>query len=277
MSEKDFLKAIRPKKSLGQNFLVDKNIINKIIETINIAKKDIVLEIGPGSGALTSQLLDKAKFVSAVEIDSRFCKVLKERFKKKKNLEILNKDILELDFSSLKQLARNKLKVIGNIPYYISSSIIEYLIENRRFIDEICITVQKEFAEKILASAGSKGYGILSCLAQFYTEAAKLFTINKDSFLPGPKVDSVFLRLNVLEDPRFRVQSEVLLFKIIHASFSQRRKTILNSLSRIVPKVKLEGLLNKLKIDCGLRPENISLKDFVSICNTIDSFILIKA
>ena len=268
-SEIHFLKTIRPKKSLGQNFLIDNNILNKIISESSVTKKDTILEIGAGSGALTFKLADKAKYVFALEIDFKLCDLLEQRIAGRRNIKLIKKDILKFSFSSLKPIPKKGIKVIANIPYYISTPIIGHLLKNRKNIDGIFLTIQKELADRMIAQPGSKDYSSLSCFVQFYTEPKKLFIIKKNSFLPPPKVGSCFLSLKILKKVRFKVKDEKLLFKIIRTAFQMRRKTILNSLSSIMPKEKLKEVFLRLKIDPTLRAENLTLKDFVTIANSI--------
>jgi len=256
---------IRPIKRLGQNFLVDQNIQKKIIDTADISKDDTVLEIGPGLGALTGELCNRAKKVSAIEKDKRFCGVLGQSLFRDcplRNLELIHGDILKYNWCNV-----TRLKIIGNLPYYISSPILVKLIENRNTIDSINITVQKEFAERLAAKPGTKAYGSITCFLQFYARVEKKFTIKNSAFYPIPKVDSCFLKIKIREKPLF-VTDEELLFKIIRASFEKRRKTILNSLhssGKFRSKEILSMQLEKIGISINRRPETLSLQEFVNI------------
>lgn len=265
---------MRPRKSLGQNFLIDKNIQAKIIRVCNLNKEDIVLEIGPGRGELTQYLIKQAAKVIAVEIDRNLCQGLKEKFSSFKNLELLNTDILKLNLSGLcGRTGGCRLKVIANIPYYISSPIITHLLRYGNLAGEIYLTLQKEFAERLTAHPGSKDYGALSCFAQFYTKPKALFTISSGAFWPRPKVDSCFVRLEILDKPSVKVKNEEIFFKIIRAGFNQRRKLLKNNLSRIFHLPQAVGCLSKLGLDENLRAEDLSLSDFAKIADFFNTKI----
>ena len=180
---------IKPKKSLGQNFLVDKNIQKKIIVYLEIKPDDIILEIGAGRGELTNLIAKEAEKVYALEIDNSLCGILKENLKSYSNVEIINRDILKFNLRAYFRNLKQNLKVFGNIPYYISSPIIEHLFNYRNKIESIFITVQKEFAKRVTAIPGSKEYGSLSCFVQYYAKPKIIFNIKKASFFPVPKVD----------------------------------------------------------------------------------------
>jgi len=258
---------IKPKKSLGQNFLIDKNIQNKIISCAELSSTDTVLEIGPGQGALTGLLCQKAAKVYAVEIDRNLCGVLTEKFAHSRNISIINADFLKFDLRSL--APGSKLKIIGNIPYYITSPIIEHLLFYRDRIQDIYLMVQKEFAQRMSARPGSKVYGSFSCFVQYYTEPEILFLIKKNSFHPAPKVDSCFLKLTLRTEPPVQVKSENSLFRIIRAGFQQRRKTLKNSLEKLVPADKLDKFFREYDLNPKIRPEDLSLYDFANLANFI--------
>ncbi len=258
---------IKPKKNLGQNFLIDKNIQNKIISCIELASTDTVLEIGPGEGAITGLLCQNAAKVFAVEIDRNLCAFLTGKFAKLENISIINADILKFDLRSLPP--GDKLKVIGNIPYYITTPIIEHLLFYSERIEEIYLTVQKEFAQRMIAAAGSKVYGSFSCFVQYYTEPEILFLIKKNSFHPAPQVDSCFLRLKLRREPPVKVKNEKTLFKIIRTGFQQRRKTLKNSLEELIPADKLDKFFQEYDLNPKIRPEDLSLQDFANLANLI--------
>jgi 16S rRNA (adenine1518-N6/adenine1519-N6)-dimethyltransferase len=257
----------QPKKSLGQNFLIDKNIRNKIIESVDLDPADTVLEIGPGEGAITGLLCQHAAKVFAVEIDRSLCALLTAKFATVQNLSVINADFLKFDLRSLPP--GNKLKVIGNIPYYITSPIVEHLLLYREKITDIYLTVQKEFANRMAADPGSKVYGSFSCFVQYYTEPEILFLIKKNSFHPAPKVDSCFLRMKLRQEPAVKVKNEAMLFKIIRTSFQQRRKTMKNGLEEIIPVKKLDEFYQAYDIDPRIRAEDLSLQDFANLANLI--------
>jgi 16S rRNA (adenine1518-N6/adenine1519-N6)-dimethyltransferase len=260
---------IKPKKSLGQNFLIDRNIQRKIICACNLSKEDIVLEIGSGRGDLTAQLAQRAKKVYALEIDQRLYPFLQQALGVYDNCQIIKNDILKFNISKFLQdnRIRKKIKVIGNIPYYISSPIIEHLIGYRQVIDTAFITVQKEFGRRAKASAGSKEYGSFSCFVQYYCACKILFEIKRNSFKPAPNVDSCFLSLEFREKPPVLIKNEEALFKLIRTAFNQRRKTLRNSLDGLVPQDKLKDFLQGESIDKNARPEELSLEQFASLIN----------
>ena len=258
---------LKPNKSLGQNFLIDKNIQNKIASSIDLGPSDSVLEIGPGEGAITGSLCQKAGKVYAVEIDRSLCALLASKFAGLQNISIINADILKFDLRSLP--TGSKLKVIGNIPYYITSPIVEHLLLYRERVDVIYLTVQKEFAHRMVADPGSKAYGSFSCFVQYYTEPEILFLIKKNSFHPPPKVDSCFLRMKLREEPAVKVKNEQALFKIIRTSFQQRRKTMKNSLEELIPADKLDKFFQEYDLNPKTRPEDLTLQDFANLANLI--------
>jgi 16S rRNA (adenine1518-N6/adenine1519-N6)-dimethyltransferase len=258
---------VRPKKRLGQNFLVDKNIQKKIINACEFKNSDTVLEIGSGRGELTKLIAERVSKVFALEIDPFLCENLKVILKDFPNSQVINQDILRFDLRKYFCTTKQKLKVIGNIPYYISSPIIEHLIKFSDKISTIFITVQKEFALRIIANPGSKEYGSFSLFTQYYVEPKILFTIKKNSFYPVPKIDSAFLSIKIRKKPKVSVRDEGLLFKIIRRAFNQRRKVLKNSLSGIISTQKLEQFFNKHNISSNIRPEDLSLEDFATLAN----------
>ena len=257
---------VYPKKRLGQNFLRDDNIVNKIVNRCELKKSDVVLEIGPGLGALTDKLCEIVKKVYAVEIDKGLCEDLSRELSDYNNLEIICKDFLKLNLSIFKE----RIKIIGNLPFYITSPIISHIINYKKAIDSIFITVQKELARRAVARPGNKQYGAFSCFVQFYTEPKILFDIRKGCFWPRPEVDASFIRLQIRNKPAVEVGDEELFLRLIRTAFNQRRKTILNSLAKIVPKDKLLLLLNDLNINVTSRAENLSLENFARILGHTD-------
>jgi 16S rRNA (adenine1518-N6/adenine1519-N6)-dimethyltransferase len=260
---------IKPKKSLGQNFLTDKNILLKMVSACVLSGDDIVLEIGAGMGDLTQILAQRAKEVYSLEIDRRVFGALKQRLGAYPNFRLLEGDILKFDIARFARERSNnrKIKVVGNIPYYISTPIIEHLIRYRELIDTVFMTVQKEFARRVVAAAGSKEYGSLSCFVGYYAESRVLFEIKRGSFKPSPKVDSCFLSLKFREAPPVNVDGEDLLFSLVRAAFNQRRKTLRNSLAGYLDGALLEGFLKDRGIDRNVRAERLTLGEFADICN----------
>lgn len=256
------------KKKLGQNFLTDKNIQSKILGSLELKTSDLILEIGAGSGEITCLLAKKAKKVYAVEIDPDLYGLLEDKVKDYANINVIKKDILKLDLQKIIAPLNQKIKVFGNIPYYISTPIIAHLLKFRKNIGIIFITVQKEFARRITASAGSKDYGSLSFFVQYYTNPKKVLAIKRSSFFPPPKVDSCLLRLEPREKLPLGTVKEKFLFKVVRAAFNQRRKTLRNSLKGLLPPKKLERFFLKYSIDKNTRPERLTRHDFINLINS---------
>ncbi|MFA5156381.1 MAG: 16S rRNA (adenine(1518)-N(6)/adenine(1519)-N(6))-dimethyltransferase RsmA [Candidatus Omnitrophota bacterium] len=261
----------RPKKRLGQNFLIDKNIRVKIAAACDLSASDTVLEIGAGKGEITGLLAAKAGLVYALEIDPSLCEILKAGLSELHNIEILKADVLKFDLNGFFKKLSGKVKVVGNIPYYITTPIIERLIEHRDKISSAFIMVQKEFALRAASVPGSKSFGSLSCFIQYYTSPKILFPISKSCFYPAPKIDSSFLQLEMRGEPAVKVNDEELFLKIIHSGFGQRRKTLRNSLKGIIPQQKLEAFFEKYGIDKNIRPERMSLPDFANLANLVNT------
>ena len=267
---------IRADKALGQNFLVNDEIINKIIEVSNINSDDIIIEIGPGLGVLTNLLLEKSENVIAVELDKRMITILQDRFSKNKNLELINQDILKVDLKKLietkKKKENSQVKIVANLPYYISTPIIMKLLEEYKIIDEIIVMVQKEVAERITAKTGTRMAGSITYGVEYYSTAYSEILVPKESFIPKPKVESevikLILRKNINEDSQFEKE----LFSVIKAGFLQRRKTLANALinNKIIEnREEINNILNKLNIEINVRAENLTLDQFKSIIKYI--------
>lgn len=260
----------RPRKRWGQNFLIDENVRDKIISEINPQKIDSILEIGPGLGALTEKLIGSSGEVYAVEIDKKLAPYLTHKFSSNANFNLINNDILEIDFNSLKP--KGKFILAGNLPYYISSAIIELIIKNRAKIKTAFITVQKEFAERIMAAPGTKEYGSLSLFVQYYLKPEYLFKIKRNSFYPAPEIESVFLKLDIPPHPAISVGDEKLFFKLIRASFEKRRKKLINSLpldEMNIKKDEFVEVLKKLDINPETRGEDLGIADFAKIADKL--------
>lgn len=264
-------------KGLGQNFLVDKDILNQIVDAAQIVDTDCVLEIGPGIGVLTEELCKNAKSVIAVEIDKRLIPILNVTLFKYENLKIINEDILKVDLRSLlfENFGSNKAKIVANLPYYITTPIIMKLLEERFNIESIVVMVQKEVAERIVASPGGKDYGALSVAVQFYADASIIVNVPSDAFVPAPEVLSAVIRLDILDKKKVEVDDERLFFDVVKASFGQRRKTLLNALSGgnlNLSKEEIRSVLEECKIDEKRRGETLSLDEFANLANTILKF-----
>jgi len=248
---------LSPRKHLGQNFLIDPKIKEKIVLSCNLKKDEKVLEIGPGLGHLTEVILPQIKKVYAIEKDARYAEELAKRYPHDR-LEVIETDILKFDLSKLPV----GLKVIGNLPYYISTPIIERFIEYRASFPECFFTVQKEFAERLVAKSGTKAYGSLSCFIQYYSDVKILFKIPAGAFRPPPKVMSSFIQIS-FRPPVTQVADEERLFKLIRTAFGQRRKKISNSIKALFQ------TNTEIFAQCGLsgeeRAEDLSLKNYVDL------------
>ena len=253
---------LSPNKKLGQNFLIDENVVRKIILFSQTEGKEVI-EIGAGPGTLTIYLAKTAQKVFAVEIDKKILNVLKEVCQNLSNVQIVNSDFLELNVKNLTK--GNKIYVVGNLPYYVTSQILFKLFEERECIEKFTIMVQKEVAQRLLAKPGTKEYGNLTVAMNFYCEIEDYFYVSKNVFYPKPEVDSTVLRA------RFKIEKpnidEKKFFKIVHACFSTRRKTILNALSNHfdIEKDKLKRIINMAEVDENLRAEDLSLDDYIRL------------
>lgn len=257
--------GIKPKKSLSQNFLIDKNILDIIIKSADITKEDIVLEIGSGPGVVTFEIIKKAKKVIAVEIDDIFAKNLKDQ--KIDNLKIFNQNFLKFDLDIFKKLNK-KIKVISSVPYHVTSFIITKLLNHHFLFSKIILIIQKEMAEKLLAKKDSKQYGYFSFFVNFYSKVNILADISKNCFFPKPKVDSVILELTIKDHFLDAIKKDIDIEKFFHfvkIAFSQRRKKILSLIKIFSSKEKIIKILHELNIDKDIRAENLSLDDFLAL------------
>ncbi len=253
--------GFRPLKRFGQNFLIDKNIKDKILRNVEIGPGDTVIEIGPGFGEMTFGLAERVKRIFAVEKDKKITGILRKNFKLPDNLNLIEGDFMDVDIKKLAVL--KKVIVYGNLPYYVTGPILERLFDNIAQLKNIYLVVQKEVANRIVAKPGSKDIGRLSLYVQYHTEPRRVFTIGKGCFYPAPKVESVFLKLEVLPKKKVQVRDEKLFFEIIKNAYGQRRKTILNSLSGMgIEKEALRRLLKPAGINPCSRAEEISLQAF---------------
>ena len=255
---------IIPKKNLGQNFLINRGVQERIIRACALDKKDFVLEIGPGKGALTKDLVSAVRSVWAVERDKRCVAFLKEILPAE-NLTIYQEDILKFAWD---QLPRHT-KIIGNLPYNISTPVLQKIIEHRARIDSFWIMTQLEFAQRLLAAPGSKAYGSLSCFIQLFAEGKLLFKIKNTSFYPPPKVTSAFLHFKMLPKPRFPVKEDAFLFRVIRRAFAQRRKTLLNNLKDFQKKEEMLRIFEEVRLPANVRAEDCSLEQFVRLAQRL--------
>lgn len=261
------------KKSKGQNFLVDKNILRKIITVSDIKPDDIVLEIGAGIGNLTCMILEKAKYVFANEVDKRLLPILCDNLSSFTNVEIIPDDFLKIDFNKLfEKIFPHKIKIIANIPYNISTPIVSRIFENKKFFNIAILTLQKEFAERLVAKPSTKNYGRLSLFAEFHSCAKILFNIKKTSFFPQPKVASSVVKLELKDKFSQDVKDEKLFFEVIEKSFQHRRKTLKNILLYFLDKNKVEEILFACKISPQARPETLTIHHYISLSNAISKY-----
>lgn len=262
-------------KALGQNFIINPSVCPKMAELGNAAPGFGVLEIGPGIGVLTKELALRADRVVAVELDNRLLPVLEETLSEFDNVRIVHGDALKIDLRKLieTEFPGKPVAVCANLPYYITSPVIMHLLESRLPIQSITVMVQKEAAARICATPGSRDVGAVSLAVRYFSSPRILFGVSRGSFMPAPDVDSAVIRLDVLEKPEVKVNDETVLFKVIRGAFSQRRKTLLNSLSASYPleKPQLSALLEQLDIPLNSRPEQLSLQQFADIANGLSA------
>lgn len=250
---------IRAKKSLGQNFLNDPHYLNKIADAARVGPGDQVLEIGPGLGHLTTVLTQRAQKVLAIEVDDRLIPHLQGEFSACRNFELLHADALEYDYGSLK----GRWKVVANLPYYISTPIIQKLISCREKFISLTLMLQKEVAERIASPPGGKEYGYLSVLVQFYTVPRIEFKVPPGAFSPRPEVDSAVITLFLRDRPAVTIKDEAFFISVIKAAFSHRRKTLRNALKKLdLPKEKMDAVRDSTGIDLGRRAETLSIEEF---------------
>ncbi len=262
-------------KKFGQNFLIDTHVLEKIIEAAGITEDDFVLEIGPGIGTMTQYLCEHARKVLAVEIDAHLIPILQETLKEYDNVEILHGDILKQDIQALADRYNDgkKVKVVANLPYYITTPIIMGLFESHVPLDNITIMVQKEVAERMQATPGSKIYGALSLAVQYYSKPYIAANVPPNCFMPRPNVGSAVICLSCLEQSPVEVNDEKLMFRLIRASFNQRRKTLVNGLNNSseldFTKEQIQEALEEMGVSPSIRGETFSLQDFAKLANLL--------
>ena len=268
---------IKANKNLGQNFLVSSDAINQIVNSGEIEKDDLIIEIGPGLGTLTKELLERAKKVICVELDNKMVEILNERFSLYNNLEILNQDILKTDLKEIIKKEKNQnnikdVKIIANLPYYITTPIIMKLLEEKLDLKSITVMIQKEVAERLIATPGEKNTGAITYTVYYYAEAKKIAEVPNTSFIPEPEVTSEVIRLDIRKKPPVETKNTEMMFKIIKNAFMQRRKTLLNSLTNTkIFKNKEEGtkILKRLNLNENIRAEELTLKNFAEITDLL--------
>ena len=268
--------GIHANKSLGQNFLINEEVINQIIEKAEIDENDLVIEIGPGLGTLTSRLLEKAGKVICVELDDRMITILNDRFKLYNNFELIHDDILKVDLNKiinenlLENNNINKIKIVSNLPYYITTPIIMKLLEEKLNITSITVMIQKEVADRLIAVPGEKNAGAITYSVYYYAEAEKVLDVANNSFIPEPSVTSTVIKLNIRKEPVIQINDEKLMFKIIKQAFMQRRKTLVNALSNMdifKSKEEIVKVLEDLNINTKVRGEALTIEQYAQITN----------
>jgi 16S rRNA (adenine1518-N6/adenine1519-N6)-dimethyltransferase len=269
---------IKLNKNLGQNFLTDENIVKKIVGSAIISDRDLIIEIGPGIGSMTRELCKNAGKVLAVEIDKYLIPALTYNLREFNNIEIVNKDIMDENIVEMINTAKlsgfnpENVKVIANLPYYITTPIIMKFLEEAPGIDMMVFMVQKEVAERMVAKPGGKDYGALSVAVQFYSEPSIIFNVSPDSFIPRPNVDSTVIKLNVYKEPIVDIKSKKMFFKTVKAAFGQRRKTLPNALCNSgyfkQNKEEMKDILENIGLGENQRGETLSIMQFAELSNS---------
>lgn len=274
LNTKELIKkyGIKLTKSLGQNFLTDDNVVRRIVDTAEITKDDLVMEIGPGIGSMTGELASRAGKVIAVEIDKYLIPALKDNLKEFSNLEIINQDIMKVNVREITDSGHNmRMKVAANLPYYITTPIIMKLLEEENDIELMVFMVQKEVAQRMVAKPGGKDYGALSVAVQYYAQPEIVFDVPPHCFVPQPEVDSTIIKLKKNTTPPVSLKDKDMFFKVVKASFGQRRKTLLNALTNSggfnKSKEEIREILINLNINENARGETLSIEQFASLSN----------
>ena len=261
-------------KKFGQNFLIDTHVLDKIIRSAEITKEDMVVEIGPGIGTMTQYLACAAGKVAAIEIDKALIPILEDTLEGYENVQVINDDVLKVDIAKLakEENGGRPIKVVANLPYYITTPIIMGLFENHVPLKSITVMVQKEVADRLCAPPRSPDYGAVTAAVRYYASAEKLFRVSAGRFSPPPKVDSAVVRLTLHEKPPISVQSKDILFRVIRAAFAQRRKTLVNALASAFPafsKENLGAVIGALGLPENIRGERLSLEEFAALADRL--------
>ncbi|SKA76711.1 dimethyladenosine transferase [Caloramator quimbayensis] len=262
-------------KNLGQNFLIDENILNKIIEGAQIQEEDCVIEVGPGIGTLTQAMAKHCKRVVSVEIDDSLIEILKETLGNYENIKIIHGDALKVDFKRLiEEENLENVKVAANLPYYLTTPFITNILSQKTNIKSLTLMIQKEVADRIIAKTGSSEYGSLSLLCSYYCDVKKIAKVSKNCFIPKPKVESMIIRMDIKDKPSIKVLDEALLFRVIRSAFNMRRKTLWNALKPLgLGDEKLKCALKNSGIDSLRRGETLSLEEFGKLSDEIKKLI----
>ena len=264
--------GISANKNLGQNFLIDDNIAEKIVDSANVGQEDLVIEIGPGLGNLTELLLEKSAKVIAIELDNRMVKILQDRFSLYNNLEIINEDVLKVDLKKLimenKSSQIKNAKIVANLPYYITTPIIMKLLEDRLDVESITVMIQKEVADRLIAIPGSKLAGAITYCVYYYATSEPITIVENHSFIPEPSVSSEVIKLSIRKEFPVHLLDESMFFRVIKASFMHRRKTLINSLVNggiVKDKDSAKKLFDDLGLDYNTRGETLTIEQFARI------------
>ena len=268
---------IKANKNLGQNFLISQEVVEKIVDCSEITKEDLVIEIGPGLGTLTKYLLEKAGKVICIELDAKMLQILEDRFSLYNNFEIINDDVLKVDLKNIiKKEKENQeiknVKIVANLPYYITTPIIMKLLEEELELESITVMIQKEVADRLIAIPGQKNTGAITYSVYYYATSEGILEVPNSSFIPEPEVTSKVIKLNIRKNPAVNPKDKEKMFKIIKCAFMQKRKTLLNSLTNNkIFDNKQQGIkiLNSLEINENIRPEELTLEQFAEISNIL--------
>lgn len=266
--------GFRFSKSLGQNFLIDDNVIDRILEGARVSEGDKIIEVGPGIGTLTREMAKKAEKVTAIEIDKNLIPILEETLSEFDNVEVINEDILKVDVEKLvdEKLSGGPVKLIANLPYYITTPIVMKFLEEDIPVTDIVVMVQKEVADRMNAVPSTKDYGALSVAVQYYCDTEIVAKAPRHMFIPQPNVDSTVIGLHIREEKKYNAENEDIFFKTVKAAFGQRRKTLLNSLSSMgmLDKASVKEVLSDAGIDEKRRGETLSIEEFAHLSNIIN-------
>ena len=264
---------ITANKNLGQNFLIDDDTVSGIVDAANVSKDDLIIEIGPGLGTLTKELLDRAGKVICIELDKRMIEILNDRFSMYDNFKVLNDDVLKVNLKELIEKEKVKTtKIVANLPYYITTPIIMKLLEERLDIETITVMIQKEVADRLVTKPGTGDTGAITYAIHYYTNTKRVLEVPNTAFIPEPKVNSTVINLEVLKEPKVAVKDEKKLFEVIKTAFMQKRKTLLNALAhsnKYGSKEQICKTLELLSIDNRVRPEKLTLEEFAKIADEI--------
>ena len=269
--------GIKANKSLGQNFLVNGEVVENIINCSKITQNDMVIEIGPGLGVLTKYLLEKAGKVLCIELDPKMVEILEDRFKFYSNFEILNEDVLKVDLNEI--IRKNKMsdniknvKIVANLPYYITTPIVMKLLEERLDIESITIMIQKEVADRLIEIPSQKNTGAITYTVYYYCESEKIMEVPNSSFIPEPEVTSEVIKMNIRKKPAVEIDNPKVMFMIIKSAFMQRRKTLLNALTNaqvFSSKQEGENILKQIGLEPNVRAENLTIQNYADIAEII--------